>query len=591
QPETPPAQPTVKPLFENLTARLRHRHSASNDAASSVQGSLPRDFGSLSPGTAWSATGGTNGAELWLIHGGQTGPSRVGIGPGDSYKYAGLDPGHHVGGEVLAILSVKLGTTNIATFGTKGSLDPNVPSQLLPLNATAAEVLKPLSLPSYPGPLAMTDIDGDGDLDLFVGGRCVPGRWPAPASSTILRLEGGRYAADTEADPVLKNIGLVSGAVFSDLDDDGDPDLALACEWGPVRVLINEKGRLVDATKAWGLGNEIGLWNGIIAGDFNNDGRMDLMASNEGLNNGVAIRNGRAGRIMMAYGDLRGDGTFGFLEGVEDSARGTWVALRPFNQVALTWPSLRDRFPSYSAYNHASFDEILGDARQRATLIRADTFASTIFLNRSNKFEATMLPMEAQRAPCFGIGLGDFDGDGNEDVFLAQNLSAVDSITPPANSGDGVLLRGRGDGSFQALPPKESGIRQRGDGRGVAAADFNRDGRLDLVVAQHNHSTLLFRNDTGKPGIHVQLNGSSVNPDAIGASVRLIYANRKGPRREVRAGGGYLSQDEPRILMGAAEPVVGVEVRWPQGKAIRIPVQPNSQSAEATYGKPLGTGE
>src|SRR5205807_1332800 len=137
---------------------------------------------------------------------------------------------------------------------------------------------------SSPGPLALADIDGDGDLDLFIGGRIVPGRYPEPASSQIYKNNNGQLELDEANTALLKNIGLVSSAVFSDLDGDGFPELILACEWGPLRVFHNSAGRLTEVTREWGLAGLSGLWNGVTTGDFDGDGKLDLVASNWGLN-------------------------------------------------------------------------------------------------------------------------------------------------------------------------------------------------------------------------------------------------------------------------------------------------------------------
>jgi hypothetical protein len=134
------------------------------------------------------------------------------------------------------------------------------------------------------GALALADVDGDGDLDLFVAGRVIPGAYPVPASSHLYRNENGRFVADAANDQAFRLVGLVSAAVFTDVDGDGDPDLVLATEWGPLKLFLNQGGRFTEATAAWGLSRLLGGWKGVTAADFDGDGRVDLVASKWGNN-------------------------------------------------------------------------------------------------------------------------------------------------------------------------------------------------------------------------------------------------------------------------------------------------------------------
>jgi hypothetical protein len=413
---------------------------------------------------------------------------------------------------------------------------------------------------SATGPVALADIDNDGDLDAFVGGRVIPGRYPEPASSILLRNMDGRFEVDPSGTQALRRIGMVSGAVFSDLNGDGAADLVLACDWGPVRVLQNRNATFTDITAELGLNRFLGPWNGVTTADLDGDGRLDIIASNWGRNTRYQAHRTEPLRLY------HGNGTVEMVEAYFNPAMGRIVPERPRDALAQGLPFVAGRFPSHEAYGLASVREVLGDEFSRFEELQANTLESMIFLNRGGSFEPHALPDEAQWSVAFGICAADLDGDGDEDLFLSQNFFATQPETSPLASGRGIWLSGDGHGEFQPVSASKSGIRVYGEQRGAAVADYDHDGRVDLVVAQNAESTRLFRNRAARPGLRVRLRSGPANPYAVGAVVRLGFGERLGPVREIHAGSGYLSQDDFEQMLGTPEAPTSVWVRWPGGR-------------------------
>jgi hypothetical protein len=437
------------------------------------------------------------------------------------------------------------------------------------------------------GPMAVADIDGDGDLDLFVGARFLPGRYPEAVSSAIWLNEVGELRPSVSASKPFASVGLVSGATFSDLDGDGLPDLALAVEWSSPKLFHNDHGRFRPwdwPTKTLSaqpstLSQLTGWWTSIASGDFDGDGRLDLAVGNWGRNSQYELYRDTgptkgevpSARLRLWYDDWSADGTIEMIEAWQRD--GDWFPARSKLWLASGSPELASQFPTHQAFGQATIREILGPRLERSKVLEVTELASGILLNRGSRFDWMPLPREAQLAPVFSMNVGDFDGDGVEDLFLSQNFFGTVSDLARDDAGRGLWLRGQGDGTFVAADATLTGIQVFGEQRGAALADFNHDGRVDVVVAQNNAATRLFLNRRARPGLRVVLDGPTANPDAVGARLRVQYAGgRAGPVREVQAGSGYWSQNGAAQVLGLEASPVAVWVRWPGAREQTVPV-------------------
>jgi hypothetical protein len=338
------------------------------------------------------------------------------------------------------------------------------------------------------------DFDQDGDLDLFVGTRVIPGEYPAPPPSRLLLNESAKgkvrfTAAPAERAPGLEKAGLVTGAVWADIDADGWTDLLLAVEWGPVRVFSNKGGNLRETTKEAGLAARHGWWNGIAAADLDRDGDMDFAVANFGLN--TKYHASREAPALLFYGDYHGDGQRHIVEAeIED---GVLVPIRGRSCSLAAMPGLAEKFKTYHLFASSSLDEIYGlTPIKSAERFACHTLESGLLINDgTGKFEFRPLPRIAQISPIFGMVFEDFDRDGHLDLALAGNFYQPQWETGPYDGSIGVLLRGDGSGQFVAVDPVESGLLLPGDLRGLAALDLNADGRIDLFATRNNDSVLV----------------------------------------------------------------------------------------------------
>ncbi len=270
--------------------------------------------------------------------------------------------------------------------------------------------------------------------------------------------------------------------------------------------------------------------------------------------------------MAVYYGEFAFDGIVQTLLASEDPYLAAITPWAERGRVAGAMPAVGASLASYHAYGRASVKEVLGPGFESARRLEAETFDSMVFLNREDHFEAHPLPVEAQFSAAFGISVADFDGDGNEDLFPAQNFFGVDEETSRHDAGMGLVLLGDGRGGFRSLLPDASGVRIPGEQRSSAVADFDGDGSMDLVVTQHGGLTRLFRNRSGREGVRIRLKGTAGNPEGVGAVIRLRYGDRLSRALALHAGGGYLSADSLQCIVAGPTAPTGVQVRWPGGR-------------------------
>jgi hypothetical protein len=424
---------------------------------------------------------------------------------------------------------------------------------------------------SSTGPIALGDYDGDGALDLFVGSRAMPLRYPLPASSGLFRNVGGRFAIDTANLAVLRDVGMITSAMFADMNGDGHADLVLSRDWGSLVLLLNDgHGLLRPAPDSWGLSRFTSEWNGVASGDLNGDGKLDLVATSWGRNTGIAVDSARP--LMLTFGPFGAGGEVEMLLGQTDTRVRGLSPINSYPRVRMAVAGAVGRVNTFSAYADASVETVLGSALTSTRQLEARTLDHTLFINRGDHFDAISLPAEAQWSPAFTSAVADFDGDGAEDVFLSQNFFPSMIGSPRYDQGRSLLLRGDGQGGLTPESGQRSGLRVYGDQRGAAYADFNGDGRLDLAISQNGAATRLFVNRGAKPGVRVRVKGPATNPEGVGTQLRVVYGDRMGPVREVQSTSGYWSQNGAVQVMGLSGTPTAVWVRWPGGTETRVPV-------------------
>ncbi|GAO42633.1 VCBS repeat-containing protein [Flavihumibacter petaseus] len=336
------------------------------------------------------------------------------------------------------------------------------------------------------GAVAIADFDRDGDNDIFIGGR-VAGRYPTSPRSFLLQNNNGLFTDITEKIcPELQRAGMITGAQWADLNGDQYPELVLAGEWMPIRFFSNKKTIMREYTDSAMPSPADGMWRSLLASDIDNDGDIDFVAGNMGLNNRYKIS---AQYPMMLFAkDIDKNGSldpipFYWIK-TEDTVRRLIPAINR-DPLAEQVPAIKKRFLSHQKYAGARFADIFPDTSNLIRL-QCSQAASGWCENLGNgKFRFHAFPIEAQFAPVNAIVCEDIDGDGIKDLILAGNEYQGEVMSGRYDASYGLLLKGGRGGNFKALPAGSSGLRINGDVKSMAVIRNKARQRM-LLVAVNN---------------------------------------------------------------------------------------------------------
>lgn len=383
------------------------------------------------------------------------------------------------------------------------------------------------------------DYDLDGDLDLFVGGRHSPGRYPrTPRSYLLENNEGVLKDVTASKAPELQHIGMVSAGLWSDVDNDTRTDLIVVGEWMPVTIFKNSDQGLTQYHNNSALTSHTGWWNSIVGGDFDKDGDIDYVVGNQGLNTKFHVSpNSPLDLYSLDFDEEKG---LDIVLAINDSSGSFPVRGRECS--AQQMPSIEEKFGDYQSFASATLEDIYTPEKlERAAHFRATTFASSYIRNDQEAgFKVVPLPIEAQFSAVFGMVVHDFDLDGNLDLLLTGNFYAPEVETGRQDAGIGLLLNGDGQGGFAYQDGLLTGFLTQKDARSMALLY---DGIFPLIIVGNN-------NDAMEAFVYINASGkaSSFQPGELYAEMH--FKDGTVQRIENYLGSGYLSASNGSIQIG-----------------------------------------
>ena len=440
-------------------------------------------------------------------------------------------------------------------FVNTGKGDFVMDSSAVPLNYTSKSCVKAV------------DFDNDGDLDLFIGGRCMPGKYPTPVSSFIYRNDSKKGQikftdVTNEIAPSLKNIGMVCDAIWTDFDNDGWADLIVVGEWMPITFLKNNHGKLENVTSQSGVGNQIGWWNSIVAGDFDNDGKIDYIIGNLGQNS--FLRASDQYPVSIYAKDFDNNGSVDaivtlFLKDKKGEKK-EYTAMNR-DDIVSQLPGVRKQFLLYKDFANADVHQIIPDGQMKGAVVsHANNFKSCFLKNLGNgKFELHALPDAAQVSSSNGMVVDDFNNDGDLDVAISGNDYGNEVFNGRYDAMNGLVLLGDGNGNFAPQTILQSGVFIPGDAK--ALIELRGQNGTYLLAASQNRGPL-------KVFAHKKSAQRFIPLQQTDKEIFLTLANGKKRKEEVYFGNSFLSQSSRFINVD--ENVRAIEVKSSDGTTRRI---------------------
>ena len=386
------------------------------------------------------------------------------------------------------------------------------------------------------------DFDHDGDLDLFVAGRILPMRYPqAPESHLLINNGHGQFSNETtKYSSTLTSVGMVSSALWTDVNNDSWTDLVVVGEWMPITFYINNQGKsfsqlTIPSTSGW--------WNSITGGDFDNDGDTDYVAGNLGLNS--IYKASEAEPVTVFSKDFDGNGSIDpimcrYIQGKE-------YPVHPREALTGQISRLKSVLLRYAQYGEMGIHDIFSKENLKDALILKSTlFASVYIENKGNtEFQLKELPVQAQFSPMFGITVADVNDDGNLDILTVGNSYASETLTGFYDAGIGNFLQGDGSGNFQAVSVGESGFLVDSDAKAIANL-VSSTGEQLFVVTQNRDSVKVFQRNHGPDQFRSITRAKPLDEYAL-----VELTNGKKRKEEFYLGSGYLSSSSRAVIEGS----------------------------------------